>query len=307
MRHSVLISLMLPTLMWGMNEQGPYQLKEADFDLWRAIDDGDDNGVLAALKAGANPNYVWPENESEIARYADLSPVMYAIKCLRAQNRKNYVSALATSLAWDIGKAGLSYALPQITAQYSAVKYIEPLWNTRTAAFLVGSQSGSQQLADNATPAKRLVLDLLTHKDTNLKVKRMKQWKDKDGKLYDVTALSYLTSMRQSWNYFTRKDGEDLALKLRYTQLGISSPNRMLDERGILLGMQRPIASNALITTSSSSRGESIFRGVSLHEDEVFPKDLEQASRERQLHAVTFHYVMPELFSNTGCIESAAW
>ena len=46
MRHSVLISLMLPTLMWGMNEQGPYQLKEADFDLWRAIDDGDDNGVL---------------------------------------------------------------------------------------------------------------------------------------------------------------------------------------------------------------------------------------------------------------------
>ena len=53
MRHSVLISLMLPTLMWGMNEQGPYQLKEADFDLWRAIDDGDDNGVLAALKAGA--------------------------------------------------------------------------------------------------------------------------------------------------------------------------------------------------------------------------------------------------------------
>jgi hypothetical protein len=214
----------------------PYQLKDVDRDLWRAINHSNYNAALTALSKKANQNYLWPKNDDTHKEYADLTPVMYAVKRLRAYNRRQYASVLGSAVAWDIGKAVFSYALSNYAQQYPVINYVEPVWNSRTMAALFGSSSNQQPVVETYNPAKRLLYDLLIKKDTDLTVKREEQSQGNS-----VTVLTYLDSMLKSWNPLTRDDGRDLSYRLSRVQRDQAEVG---GDQQLFMGFTRPFVSS---------------------------------------------------------------
>lgn len=224
MNKMLLSILVMHSIVFGMEDEQhdaapapitilAYRPEESDFLLWGGIERGNYNEVLQALDEGANQNYVWTYDDANYQQYVDLTAVMFAIKQLRKANRHKYVSTLASAAVWDVGEYLAKNMLKALLPQYPMLSYAEPVWNSRTADMLLGtqrSQRGSQAIVQEFRPEKELLHELLVKENTRLTVRRHTK---------PETALTYLNSMQHSWNPLTREDGRNLSYQVSLKQL----------------------------------------------------------------------------------------
>jgi hypothetical protein len=240
MRKVFLALCMVPSIVLCMegsedgsdvHERPLYQIQDADWTLMKAIERSNYNEVLEALHKKANQNYLWPMDDDECKRYADLTAGIFALKRVKEENRTNYVWGLASAVTRDISRNAMSYVLSNYATQYPMLTYVAPLSESSTAGYLFGSQFNAQPVVELYRPEKRIAQVVLTKDDTNLTIERKAKWQGNP-----VTVMTYLNKMLKSYNPLTRKDGEDLSKQLSRVQCRRAGVNLNEGEGGIVLG-----------------------------------------------------------------------